>query len=204
MHRSTLIALKSLVWIGCLVPFSLLAWRAVNNSLGPDPTAEIASVTGISAIWLLAATLAVSPIRALSPRLRWLIRFRRLLGLFMFFYASLHMLTWLGLYTGFDLSIIKSDIGKRRFIVMGVTTYLLVLPLAATSTAWSVRRLGGRNWSRLHMLIYLAALTAVAHYWWKVKTGVITPAPLTLALAILLGSRPVLAWRRHRRLSSPV
>jgi methionine sulfoxide reductase heme-binding subunit len=204
MNRTTLIVLKTLVWIGCLLPFTWIVYAYISNSLGPDQTAEIASVTGLTAIWLLAATLAVSPVRALSPRLSWLIKFRRLLGLFMFFYASVHMLTWLGLYAGFDLNTIKSDIEKRRFIIMGVTTYLLVLPLAATSTTWAIRKLGGKNWNRLHMLIYFAAITAVIHYWWKVKTGVITPAPLTLVVVILLGIRPLLAWRKRRKARAAV
>jgi sulfoxide reductase heme-binding subunit YedZ len=199
MKRTTLILLKTLTWIGCLVPITWLVSSYINDSLGPDQTAEIASVTGLTAIWLLAATLAVSPIRSLSPRLSWLIRFRRLLGLFMFFYATVHMLTWLGLYAGFDLNTIKTDIERRRFIIMGVTTYLLVLPLAATSTTWAIRKLGGKNWNRLHMLIYLAAITAVVHYWWKVKTGVTTPAPLTLVMVLLLGVRPILAWNRRRK-----
>ena len=204
MNRTTLIALKTLTWIGCLLPFLLLVGRAVNNSLGPDPTAEIASVTGLTAIWLLAGTLAVSPLRAISPRLSWLVKFRRLLGLFVFFYASLHMLTWLGLYTGFDWTTIQSDVEKRRFILAGAATWLLLLPLAATSTTWAIRRLGGKNWNRLHLLIYAAAFTATAHYWWKVKTGVLSPAPLTLAFLILLGARPILAWRRRRRARAAV
>ena len=204
MNRTTLIILKTLTWIACLVPMTWLVYSYVNNSLGPDQTAEIASVTGLTAIWLLAATLAISPVRSLSPRLSWLIKFRRLLGLFMFFYASVHMLTWLGLYAGFDFNTIETDIEKRRFIIMGVTTYLLVLPLAATSTTWAIRKLGGKRWNRLHMLIYLAALTAMVHYWWKVKTGVISPAPLTLVLLVLLGVRPVLAWKRRRKARAAV
>lgn len=199
MKRSYLIVLKSLVWLGCLLPLASLLYRAASSALGPDPTAEIASITGLTALWLLAATLAVSPLRAISPRLSWLIQFRRLLGLFVFFYATLHMLTWLGLYAGFDLNTIKTDITKRRFIIMGVTTYLLLLPLALTSTTWAIRKLGGKNWNRLHMLIYLAALTAMAHYWWKVKTGVLSPAPYTLVMLLLLGARPVLAWNRRRK-----
>jgi sulfoxide reductase heme-binding subunit YedZ len=199
MNRTTLITLKTLTWIGCLLPFATLVHRAVTNTLGPDPTAQIANTTGLTALWLLAATLAISPVRALSPRLSWLVKFRRLLGLFVFFYATLHMLTWLGLYAGFDLNVIKTDITKRRFIIMGVTTYLLLLPLAATSTNWSIRKLGGKNWNRLHMLIYLAAITAVVHYWWKVKTGVLTPTPYTLVILVLLAVRPALAWSRRRR-----
>jgi len=199
VNHSRIVLLKTLAWVGCLLPLASVIYRAVTNSLGPDPTAEIASVTGLSALWMLAATLAVSPVRALSPRLSWLVQFRRLLGLFVFFYATLHMLTWLGLYAGFDLNTIKTDILKRRFIIMGMTTFLLLLPLAATSTTWSIRKLGGKNWNRLHMLIYVAALTAMIHYWWKVKTGVLTPVPYTIVALLLLGARPVMAWMRQRK-----
>ena len=199
MKRSHIILLKVLIWIGLLLPAASLIQRAVGNSLGPDPTAEIASITGLTALWLLVATLAVSPIRALSPRLSWLVQLRRLLGLFMFFYATLHMFTWLGLYAGFDPNTIQTDILRRRFIIMGVTTYLLVLPLALTSTTWAIRKLGGKNWNRLHMLIYVAALTAMAHYWWKVKPGVISPAPYTVVALLLLGARPVMAWARKKK-----
>jgi sulfoxide reductase heme-binding subunit YedZ len=198
MKRSTLIALKVLVWIGCLLPLATAIYEAVTNTLGPDPTAELANITGLTALWLLAGGLAISPLRAVSPRLSWLVKFRRLPGLFVFFYATLHMLTWLGLYAGFDLATIKTDITKRPFIIMGVTTYLLLLPLAATSTLWSIRKLGGKNWNRLHMLVYVAALTAMVHYWWKVKTGVLTPAPYTVVILVLLGVRPLLAWNRKR------
>jgi sulfoxide reductase heme-binding subunit YedZ len=199
MKRSILIMLKTLVWIGCLLPLVTAIYEAVTSTLGPDPTAELASITGLTALWMLAATLAISPLRALSPRLSWLIKLRRLLGLFVFFYATLHMLTWLGLYAGFDLTTIKTDITRRRFIIMGVTTWLLLLPLALTSTTWAIRKLGGKNWNRLHMLIYLAALTAMVHYWWKVKTGVLSPAPYTLAIFVLLGVRPLLSWNQRRR-----
>jgi sulfoxide reductase heme-binding subunit YedZ len=199
MKRSTVLILKTLVWIGCLLPLATAIYEAVTNTLGPDPTAQLASITGLTALWMLAGTLAISPLRSLSPRLSWLIKFRRLLGLFVFFYASLHMLTWLGLYAGFDLTTITADITKRRFIIMGVTTWLLLLPLAVTSTTWAIRKLGGKNWNRLHMLVYLAALTAMAHYWWKVKTGVMSPAPYTLVILVLLGIRPLLAWNRKRK-----
>src|SRR5579859_4638152 len=112
MNRTTLIVLKFLVWIGCLAPLARAVYGAVTNTLGPDSTSELASITGLTALWLLAGGLAISPLRALSPRLSWLIKFRRLLGLFVFFYATLHMLTWLGLYAGFDLTAIKTDITK--------------------------------------------------------------------------------------------
>jgi sulfoxide reductase heme-binding subunit YedZ len=200
MKRSTLITLKTLAWLACLAPAASLAFSAVNNTLGPDPTSQIANVTGLSALWMLAITLAISPLRRLFPKqLNWLIKFRRLIGLFVFFYATLHMLTYVALYAGFDLNTMATDITKRRFIIAGVTTYLLLLPLALTSTTWSIRKLGGKNWNRLHMLIYAAAITATIHYWWKVKTGVLSPAPFTLVIIILLAARPVLSWLQKRK-----
>lgn len=199
MSRTVRIYLKSLVWIACLVPAALLVFRTVTNTLGPDPTSEIASVTGLTAAWLLVATLTISPVRALVHALGWLIQFRRLLGLFMFFYATLHMLTWLGLYANFDLNTIKTDLAQRRFVIVGAITYLLLLPLALTSTAWAIRKLGGKNWNRLHWLIYFAAYTSMTHYWWKVKPGVLSPVPYTLVIWTLLLIRPVLAWRKRRR-----
>jgi sulfoxide reductase heme-binding subunit YedZ len=204
MKKSTIILLKTLAWIGCLSPLALLLFRLVTNSLGPDQTAEIASVTGLTALWLLVATLSISPLRALSPRLSWLVQFRRLIGLFVFFYATLHMLTWLGLYAGFDLNTMATDLTKRRFIIMGMATWLLLLPLALTSTTWAIRKLGGKNWNRLHMLIYLTAITAGVHYWWKVKTGVLSPAPYTLIILVLLGVRPLIAWNQRRRARTAV
>jgi methionine sulfoxide reductase heme-binding subunit len=199
MKSSTLNALKTLVWIACLCPLVDLLWGAANNSLGPDPTAQIANVTGLTALWMLAITLAISPVRKLSPHLAWLIKFRRLMGLFVFFYATLHLLTYVALYAGFDLNTMKSDITKRRFIIMGMTTWLLLLPLALTSTNWAIRKLGGKNWNRLHKLIYLAAICATIHYWWKVKTGVLEPAPFTLILLVLLLARPANAWSQRRK-----
>jgi sulfoxide reductase heme-binding subunit YedZ len=203
MKQSTIVVLKTLAWIGCLSPLALLLYRLVTNTLGPDQTAEIASVTGLTALWLLVATLAITPLRALSPRLSWLIQLRRLIGL-VFFYATLHMLTWLGLYAGFDLNTMATDLTKRRFIIMGMATWLLLLPLALTSTTWAIRKLGGKNWNKLHMLIYLAALTAGVHYWWKVKTGVLSPAPYTVVILVLLGVRPLIAWNRRRKQRSAV
>ena len=204
MKQSTIVVLKTLAWIGCLSPLALLLYRLVTNTLGPDQTAEIASVTGLTALWLLVATLAITPLRALSPRLSWLIQLRRLIGLFVFFYATLHMLTWLGLYAGFDLNTMATDLTKRRFIIMGMATWLLLLPLALTSTTWAIRKLGGKNWNRLHMLIYLTAITAGVHYWWKVKTGVLSPAPYTLFILVLLGVRPLIAWNQRRRARTAV
>ena len=145
MNRTTLILLKTLTWIACLAPAAWLAYGAVTNNLGPDPTAKLAFATGLTTLRLLTITLAITPLRRVIPGLNWLIKFRRLLGLFAFFYATLHMLTYVGLYAGFSIPAMASDIAKRRFITMGVTAYLLLLPLALTSTAWAIRKLGGKT-----------------------------------------------------------
>jgi sulfoxide reductase heme-binding subunit YedZ len=199
MKRSTLILLKTLVWLACLAPLGWLAWGAATNNLGPDATGTIAFATGHTTLRLLAITLAISPLRRLAPRLGWLIRFRRLLGLFVFFYASLHMLAYVGLYAGFNVGLMVSDIAKRRYITAGMTAWLLLLPLAATSTKWSIRKLGGKRWNRLHKLIYAAAVCAVIHYWWQMKPGVLTPLAMTVVMAALLLARPVRAIAQRRK-----
>jgi sulfoxide reductase heme-binding subunit YedZ len=171
MKRTTLLALKTLVWLACLWPLGLLLWGAINNKLGADPTATITFATGLATLRLLTISLAITPVRRLSPRLGWLIKFRRLLGLF----------------------------AKRRYITAGVTAWLLLLPLAATSTNWAIRKLGGKRWNRLHMLVYAAAVCGVIHYWWQVKPGVLTPLAMTIVLGILLLARPVQAWNQRRK-----
>ncbi len=204
MKRSTLILLKTVTWIACLWPFTLLVYGAVTNDLGPDPSAKIALTTGYTALVILICSLAVTPVRKLIPRLNWLIKFRRLLGLFAFFYATVHLLTWVALYSGFNVQAMTDDLLKRRFIYMGMFTWLLLLPLALTSTNWSIRKLGGKRWSRLHMLVYAAAICGIIHYWWQVKTGVLTPLRLTLVLAVLLLARPAIALAQRRRKTPPV
>jgi len=202
MKRSTLIVLKSLTWIACLWLAARLTWGAVTNNLGPDPTAEIAFSTGLATLYLLTITLAISPLRRLFPRLGWLIRFRRLFGLFAFFYASLHMLTYVALYSGFSIAAMESDIARRRFITMGVAAYLLLVPLALTSTTWAIRKLGGKNWNRLHKLIYAAVICGVIHFWWQVKPGVLKPLYITIVVAVLLLARPILSLVQRRKLQA--
>ena len=204
MSRSTLILLKTLVWLACLAPLCWLAWGAVTNNLGPDQTGAIAFATGRTTLRLLAITLAISPLRRLFPRLAWLIKFRRLIGLFAFFYATLHMLTWVGLYAGFNVQTMAADIARRRYITAGVAAYLCLLLLALTSTTWAIRRLGGKNWNRLHTLIYVAAICGVIHYWWQMKPGVITPLAITLVIAALLVARPATAFLRRRKTNAAV
>jgi sulfoxide reductase heme-binding subunit YedZ len=202
MKRSTLILLKTLTWIACLGPMALLVYEAVTNTLGPDPTANIELTTGYNTLLLLILSLAITPLRKLAPQLNWLIKFRRLLGLFAFFYGTVHMLTYVALYAGFNVQTMLDDIAKRKFITMGVAAWLLLVPLALTSTNWAIRKLGGKNWNRLHKLVYIAAVCGVIHYWWQVKTGVLSPLRLTVVLAALLLARPVLSWWQRRRVRS--
>ncbi|HUB00620.1 MAG TPA: protein-methionine-sulfoxide reductase heme-binding subunit MsrQ [Terracidiphilus sp.] len=202
MKLSTLIPLKTLTWLACLAPLAWLVWAAVQNNLGPNPTSTIAQTTGFTTLRLLVITLAISPLRRIWPRLSWLIRFRRLLGLFAFFYASLHMLTYVALYSGFNMSLMLADVAQRRFITAGAAAYLLLIPLAATSTRWAIRKLGGKRWNRLHTLIYPAAILGVIHFWWQLKPGVLTPLRITLILAVLLAARPLLAWWQQRKASA--
>jgi len=200
MNRQTLIALKTLTWLACLWPLGWLVWGAATNNLGPDPTATITFTTGLATLRMLVITLAITPLRRLWPRLNWLIKFRRLLGLFAFFYATLHLATYVALYAGFDVNTMAADIAKRRFITVGVAAWLLLLPLAATSTNWAIRKLGGKRWNRLHKLVYAAAVCGVIHYWWQVKPGVRTPMTMTVILGVLLAARPVLAWMQRRKM----
>jgi sulfoxide reductase heme-binding subunit YedZ len=199
MNKKVLIALKTFTWVACLFPVGWLVYGAVTNTLGPDATAAITFTTGKTTLWLLTISLAITPLRKLVPQLSWLIKFRRLLGLFAFFYGSLHLLTYVGLYAGFDVSTMVEDVTKRRFILAGVAAWALMLPLAATSTNWAIRKLGGKRWSALHKLVYLAAVAGVVHYWWGVKPGVRTPLLVTVVLLVLFAARPVIGWWQNRK-----
>jgi sulfoxide reductase heme-binding subunit YedZ len=195
MNKRTIVALKVAVWLACLTPLALLVYHGFSNNLGPDPTATVTHATGFATLRLLVISLAVTPLRRLSVRLSWMVRFRRLLGLFAFFYGSLHLLTWLWLYSGFSIAAMADDLGKRRYIMMGMAAWVLLVPLAATSTNWSIRKLGGKRWQALHRLAYVSAICGVIHYWWIVKSGVRTPITITLVLAVLLLARVVWSVR---------
>src|ERR1035438_9158272 len=133
MKRSTLILLKTLTWAACLGPAGLLTYQAVTNALGPDPTANIELTTGYNTLLLLILSLAVTPVRRLVPQLSWLIKFRRLLGLFAFFYGIVHMLAYVALYAGFDVKAMLDDIAKRKFITMGAAAWLLLVQIGRAS-----------------------------------------------------------------------
>jgi sulfoxide reductase heme-binding subunit YedZ len=185
---------KPALFVAALVPAALLLRDAFTGGLGVNPIETLTLTTGRWALRLLLAALAVTPIRRITG---WhaIIRVRRMLGLFAFFYASLHFLTYIVLDHFFDWERIVADIVKRRFITMGFLAFVLMAPLALTSTSGWVRRLGGRNWQRLHRLIYVSAALGMVHFLWKVK--VITAGPLRYAavLAVLLGFR---VWWKYR------
>jgi len=203
MNKPILIILKTLTWLACLYPVAILVYGAVTNNLGPDPTKTITFSTGNSALNLLVISLAITPLRKLFPRLSWLIKFRRLLGLFAFFYASLHLMAYVGLYSYFDPNAMLQDILKRRFITVGVLAWLLLVPLALTSTTASIRRLGGKRWNQLHRLVYVSVCLGIVHYWWQVKPGVLSPMSITVILAILFIARPIIDWYKARKTTQP-
>ena len=195
MTRRTRIALKVGVWAACLTPLAWLGWRAFTDDLGANPIDFITDWLGRTAIRILLLSLAVTPIRLLTGASA-LITFRRLLGLFAFFYAALHFGVWILIDHYFNWAQMAADIVKRPYITVGVTALALMLPLAATSTAGMIRRLGGRNWSRLHRLVYVIAILAVLHFIWLAKVGRLEPYVYTLVLVALLGVRLVDAGRR--------
>jgi len=187
--------LKIVVFVAALVPFGLLLWRFFGASpldmstwgagLGANPIEKITHVTGDWTLRFLLITLAITPLRKLL-NVPSLIRFRRMLGLFAFFYASVHFLTYIWLDKFFNLHEILADVAKRKFITIGFTAFVLLIPLAITSTTGWIRRLGGKRWQALHRLIYLAAIAGVVHYWWLVKADIRRPAQYGILLAILL------------------
>ena len=196
------VRLKLVLWLVCLAPLGRLLWFFYSDMsrgtllLTANPIEFITRSTGTwTLVWLL-ATLSVSPLRI---RLNWpaLIRVRRLLGLFAFFYACLHLSTYLWLDQFFDWSGIVKDIAQRPFITVGFSAWLLLLPLALTSTQWAMRKLG-RRWQKLHRLAYVAPTLGVLHYWWLVKADVRTPFAYGLVLLLLLAWR-VLRWKRKQR-----
>jgi sulfoxide reductase heme-binding subunit YedZ len=203
MSRSTIIILKTLTWIVCLWPLGILIWGAVTNNLGPDPIARITFSTGATTLNLLTISLAITPVRRVLRPLAWIGPWRKIIGLFAFFYATLHLFTYIALYAGFNVHAMIGDIAKRRYITMGLLAWLLLLPLAATSFNWAIRKMGGKQWKRLHKLVYFAAVAGIIHYWWQVKPGVLAPMTNTLILAALLVARPVLDWIQDRKARTP-
>jgi sulfoxide reductase heme-binding subunit YedZ len=184
--------LKPAVFLACLGPAAWLIYGAfLGGDLGVNPVETITNYTGIWTLRLVAISLAVTPLRWLTG---WnvVIRFRRMLGLFAFFYGTLHFLTYFVLDHSLEFSGLWDDVVKRPYITAGFTAFVLLIPLAVTSTQGWIRRLGGRKWNLLHRLIYVTAVLAVLHYWWKVKLDTSSPALYAAIMAMLLGAR---LWR---------
>jgi len=187
---------KPVIFLACLTPLAALAWKAYSGNLGANPIEVITHATGDWTIRFLLITLSVTPLRKLT-RQPWLIRFRRMFGLFAFFYGVLHFLTYIWLDKFFNFHEMLADIAKRRFITVGFTGFLLLIPLALTSTAGCIRRLGGKRWQMLHRLIYFSAIAGVIHYLWLVKADIRKPLQYAAILALLLGYR-IFAWLQPR------
>jgi sulfoxide reductase heme-binding subunit YedZ len=187
---------KPIVFIACLGPLARLGWKASMGLLGANPIEVITHSTGDWTIRFLLVTLAITPLRKLTNQL-WLIRYRRLFGLFAFFYATLHFLTYIWLDKFFAVHEMLADVAKRRFITVGFTGFVLLIPLALTSTKGWIRRLGGKRWQALHRLIYLRAIAGVIHYWWLVKADISKPAQYAFILSLLLGYR-IVQWILQR------
>jgi sulfoxide reductase heme-binding subunit YedZ len=220
---------KVLVHLVCLWPalWLLEQYRSGVLTLQADPVNYITHFTGDWALWLLLISLSVTPLRRLHPKLSNLIRFRRLLGLYAFFYATLHLATYVFLFSGYDVGAavagvkaghgsavweqwraiwptVLEDLKKRRFIQVGLLAWVILLALAVTSPSWILRKMGGKNWQRLHRLVYVAGAAGCVHYWWLVKTGVRRPLPDTVVLTLLLLARIVWVVVKRQNSSAKV
>jgi methionine sulfoxide reductase heme-binding subunit len=187
--------LKPAVFVGGLVPVATIVMRGIRGELGADPIAQALNQLGLMALVFLIAALACTPAKTLTG-VTWPLRIRRMLGLFAFFYATLHVATYVAVDQGFDWTAIFDDLTKRRFIYVGATTFVLLVPLAVTSTNGWVRRLGFLAWRRLHRLAYVATILAVVHFVWRVKKDLSEPLAYGAVLAALLLVRVVTAARR--------
>lgn len=188
--------IKAAVFALALLPLARLVVAGFTGGLGVNPIEFVTRSTGTWTLALLLATLAVTPLRRLTGW-HWLVRLRRMLGLTAFFYACLHFVTYVWLDQFFDAAAIVKDIAKRPFITVGFSAFVLLVPLAATSTNAMIRRLGGKAWQRLHSLVYAIATLGVVHYWWLVKKDVTQPMLFAAALAVLFAARIVHRLRRH-------
>lgn len=180
-----------------LGPLLRLFWLGMHDGLGANPIEFVTRSTGTWALVGLCMTLAITPLRRLTGA-NWLQRLRRMLGLYAFFYALLHFTIWLVLDQGGDVAAMGRDIVKRPFITMGFTAFLLLLPLAATSTQWAMRRLGGKRWQALHRLVYLVAVLVILHYWWH-KAGKHDFASVRIYAFVVVGLLAYRLWWHWRQ-----
>lgn len=205
--------LKPPAFLLCLLPFAVLLLQAFHEQLhadsllsalhlapdlGANPIERVTHTTGDWILIFLCITLAITPLRRILNQ-PWLIKFRRMFGLFAFFYACLHFLTYIWLDQFFDLQSMLKDVAKRPFITIGFTAFVLLIPLAITSTTGWIRRLGGKRWQWLHRLIYVSAVAGVIHYYWLVKSDVRKPLLYAAIITILLGFRVLMTIRNQRK-----
>jgi sulfoxide reductase heme-binding subunit YedZ len=197
---------KLLVWVACLLPLAQLLYQFQTDDLGPNPIDYVTRTLGRWTIRILLASLSMTPLRLLFG-ISWPISLRRLLGLFAFFYVCLHFSVWIVVDHFFDWEQMFADVFKRPYITVGLSALILLIPLAATSTAGMVKRLGGKNWRRLHRLVYVVGVLGVLHYLWLAKKGVNDPYWYAVILGVLLGTRlwdfaRRLAKRRHQAMAT--
>jgi len=188
---------KFIIFFAALVPLGRLVWKYFHGGLGANPIEVITHSTGDWTLILILTTLAITPLRRITKQY-WMIGVRREIGLFAFFYGTLHFTTYIWLDKFFDWHEMIKDIAKRPFITVGFTAFVLLIPLALTSTAGWIRRLGGRNWQRLHRLIYVTAILGVIHYIWLVKADLRKPLQYAVVLSVLLLYRVIL-WALELR-----
>jgi len=194
---------KPVVFLACLIPLARLGWKGYGGLLGANPIEVITHSTGDWTLIFLLITLSVTPLRKLTGQL-WLIRYRRMFGLYAFFYATLHFLTYIWLDKFFDVHEMLVDVAKRKFITVGFSAFVLLIPLAITSTTGWIRRLGGRRWNLLHRCIYVSALFGVIHYWWLVKADIRKPLEYAVVLGSLLLLRLPLWLKSGQRKAHPL
>lgn len=192
---------KALLFLVCLIPAARLVW-SVFGGLIPPPLETVQRTSGDWTIWFLGITLSITPLRALLNQ-PLLVRYRRMFGLFTFFYGSMHFMVWLWLDKDFDLHEMWKDVFKRPYITVGFAALMLMVPLAITSTAGWVRRLGYRRWQLLHRLVYATAILGVIHYYWGVKSDVRLPVLYGAILAGLLAYRLIVRLRRVKPAAFP-
>jgi methionine sulfoxide reductase heme-binding subunit len=184
---------KLVLFVNSLVPLALLLWDLYRKQVGANPVEFATRTTGTLALVFLMISLAITPLRKITGA-NWLVKFRRMLGLFAFFYGFLHLLTYVAFDRAFRIATIPTDVLKRPFITFGMAAFFLMLPLAITSTDKMVKRLGGKAWSRLHKIVYLAAACGVVHYWLLVKSDTRIPLTFGFVLLVLLGYRLLIKY----------
>ena len=200
--RSFKLAAKPLTFAACLIPLGLLTYDILTDRLSANPIEDITHRTGDITLYLLLITLSVTPIRRLTG-IGAVVKLRRMLGLFAFFYAALHFSVFMVFDHFFDVMTMIEDVIKRPYITVGFTAFMLLIPLAVTSTKGWVKRIGGRRWNRLHQLVYVAAAGGVLHYLWLVKADLRRPTLFAVALVVLLALRlQPRRWRMSRKLKA--